>query len=177
MTDNMRSRVLGMILGSVSKGQFPQREPVAFFYGHVAKEGETPTHPINGVGYVGWIGPKLPDTDLLYSLIHKSLASNIYYFVASEKAGEAYNTATSAGARIEIAAEATHRWEVWELIEDTAEWVESFSSDDRNFHNIKATGLIWVNYDIYHKDSRTVPEELRGTLYASADPDPVPIYE
>ena len=39
----------------------PHREPVAFLYGHVAKEGETPTHTINGVGYVGVVAPKLPD--------------------------------------------------------------------------------------------------------------------
>lgn len=53
MTDEKRSRVLGMILGSVSRGQFPQREPVAFLYGHVAKEGETPTNTTNGVDDVG----------------------------------------------------------------------------------------------------------------------------
>lgn len=43
--------------------QFPNREPVAFLYGHVAKEGETPTHTINGVGYVGAELPALPVED------------------------------------------------------------------------------------------------------------------
>jgi hypothetical protein len=39
MTEEMRSRLLGMILGRVSRGQFPQREPVAFLYNGVRLPG------------------------------------------------------------------------------------------------------------------------------------------
>ena len=42
----------------------PKGEPVAFLYGRVAKEGETPTHTIDGVDYVGAV---LQDIDDLWT--------------------------------------------------------------------------------------------------------------
>ena len=63
MTNDMRSRVLGHIMAALSRGTFPTREPVAWLYGHVAKEGETPTHTINGVDYVGVVAPKIPQVE------------------------------------------------------------------------------------------------------------------
>ena len=60
----MKSKLAGLIMAWCAPvRQFPQREPVAFLYGHVAKEGETPTHTINGVRYVGVVAPKLPAVD------------------------------------------------------------------------------------------------------------------
>lgn len=64
MTEEKRSRVLGMILASVSRGVFPQR----YLYGHVAKDGETVPDglikcTINGTDYVGAVLPQLPEWD------------------------------------------------------------------------------------------------------------------
>lgn len=54
MWENARSFLIGLAIAfagkplPISQG----KEPVAFLYGHVAKEGETPTHTIDGVDEV-----------------------------------------------------------------------------------------------------------------------------
>ena len=58
-----RSFKLGLALGLSGKPiqlAPPQESPIGFFYGQLAKDGEVPTHTINGVDYVGAILPKLP---------------------------------------------------------------------------------------------------------------------
>lgn len=52
----------GFIIGQALKPiLWRAKEPIGYLYGHVAKEGETPTHTIDGVDYVGVITPKLPE--------------------------------------------------------------------------------------------------------------------
>lgn len=81
-----RSFWLGVALGLAGKG-LPkmEKQPIGYLYGHVAKEGETPTHPnINGKDYVGvvlwdierWYTPELQKE---YPYVH------IFYIPSSDK--------------------------------------------------------------------------------------------
>lgn len=54
---------LGWLTGKRIASQ-RRKPPVGYLYGHVAKEGETPTHTINGVDYVGAV---LPDINAVWT--------------------------------------------------------------------------------------------------------------
>lgn len=137
-----------------------------------------PVSGIVGYSYNGTVLSELPESELPYSLVHKSESANDYYFIASERAGEVYNTIMPSNLRIEIGSESTtHRWKTWKLSEGTTEWVEHRGSDTVYYENFKANTLIWTNCDMYYKDSTTVTEDLRGTLYVSASSDPILVYE
>ena len=41
------------------KSNQPKRELIGYLYGHITKEGETPTHTINGINYTGIVLPRL----------------------------------------------------------------------------------------------------------------------
>ena len=69
MWEHTKSFLIGLALGlagkplPISQG----KEPIGYLYGHIAKEGETATHTIDGVGYVGVVCPDIasvPSEDL-----------------------------------------------------------------------------------------------------------------
>jgi hypothetical protein len=174
MTEEMRSRVLGMILGSVSRGQFPQREPIGYLYGHVAKEGETPTHTINGVGYVGVVAPGLPVVDGYdYMAISRFVSNGVTTYTADFTTVKLVSNEVAFGYRIgfdnSIYAEgylgqyrlSESKWEqlAIDMTIDTSS--DFFKYDTENDH------LIWTNHDIVNED---------GTVYLAAI-EPIPIYE
>lgn len=160
MTEEMISRVKGMIAALVSRGQFPKREPVAFLYGHVAKEGETPTHTINGVEYVGEILPEVQKTHAYVYIGTLDVLGNTYcawyaseYPFYMDSVGcttEGYGSILSGAVRTPIHA--------------GSEWDCTDISWDANNHG----GLpIWANHDILSED---------GAVYLAAS-DPIPVYE
>lgn len=151
----MRSFAMGMLPGAVSRAQFPQaqKEPVAYLYGQVAKEGETPTHTIDGVGYVGAVLPKLPEWDreaYPYAVIFQRGGHGLrcaskpwvwtgLMFDSDGKAIEAYCSMSA---------------DVWGEF-------EKLSTADR------VSGFFWTNHDILNSD---------GTVYLAASA-PIPVYE
>lgn len=171
MTDKMRSFLKGLALGLAGKPlEFaPGEEPTAFFYGRVAKEGETPTHTFDGVDYVGAILPPLPEWDKTvypYALITEVVQGERYHFVAFSTKPMAhpdnimpeyiwYGTQpTDDGATIEYICRTT----------DNDGWV--FKHDSSYFRD-PLFNLRWANHDALNTD---------GTIYLSAI-DPIPIYE
>ena len=164
MTEEMVSRVKGTILGLVSRGQFPQREPVAYLYGHVAKEGETPTHTINGVEYVGAVLPALPEYDktvyqyatLFYH--ETSTVSQYVVFVTDIRPyAEEYNVRIQAGSKCTVS----------EINVGEAEWGTFYESDFPNGGLIDNDLIIWSNFDLLFED---------GSVFLDAS-DPIQIYE
>lgn len=183
MTEEMRSRLLGMILASVSRGVFPQREPIGYLYGHVAKEGETPTHTINGVDYVGVVLPKLPEYDeeaYQYEVIARPMPLNKNYLLLISPSVSYYFTDEGQGgyklagdtlyytypAKMGYDAETET---IYFYPEDGAEWrFNSIVEDGSSFLNSGAIDVtVWGNFDVLNEDG-----EVRR-----AGTDPIPIYE
>lgn len=163
----------GIAIALLSKGrQFPHREPVAFLYGHVAKEGETPTHTINGVGYVGVIAPKLPvewNTDERpYGLIHTYGSTNELRLTTTKIPLGLYDLGGDGNY--------TLSWEPdWgaspeEFVNDGMNWVSYWYTPP----HIEFSSCIWSNYAIKDKIGATGPV---GDVYREADIDPIPVYE
>lgn len=165
MTDEKRSRVLGMILGSVSRGQFPQREPVAFLY--------------NGV--------RLPDIDSVwtdketypYAMIWRYRFPDGSQYPYADDKTRVYFSNLPFGTRKGYTADGRvmynpHEEAILHLVSrfpygevDWAVGTEvnrlgagSYYQDDVIF--------IWSNYDII--------DENNGTLYLAAS-EPIPVYE
>lgn len=163
----IKSKLAGIIAAWCAPvRQFPKptAEPVAFLYGHIAKEGETPTHSINGVDYVGWIGPKLPVYDqskYKYALLGYSVSNRPYELaVSSLPMREGFLTHIDADGSIGID---------WLFNEDTGEWQYPTPWDDTNGpFSLPKTPAIWANFDVMKSDGTTV------SVKAS---DPIPVYE
>jgi hypothetical protein len=173
MTDEKRSRVLGMILGSVSRGQFPQREPVAFLYGHVAKEGETPTHTINGVGYVGVVAPKIPVVPEISGGFQNLLIAEDWFWGAPPYY-DMYCFPDKPSTFIDLNGNTAHGFPSGA---ETVVLHSGINIDTGTAWNLKEEttdtycrlpAIIWANYDVLNEDGKT--------LYLSASA-PVPIYE
>ena len=141
-------------------------EPVAYLYGHVAKEGETPTHTIDGVGYVGAVLPKLPEWDTVaypYAVIGYFIASvcHLYYaaepFTTDSLGRIAENSILNGGGNI-----SQYKY----TIGDSA-WSEEGA--------YKSTGIepLWANFALYYGSKHY--EYPNGLCIAASDP--IPIYE
>lgn len=174
MTDEKRSRVLGMILGSVSRGQFPQREPVAFLYGHVAKEGETPTHTINGVGYVGAV---LPNIGSIYT---REVRNNFpYAFIYYHTEGSSFYVLRCHSEEPGVASKSNHTFIPYDTNNKgqfmSTVWGEGKTNsfgDPIGFTGALLSvteGIIWTNFDLRYRGTNEV--------YFPKSPDPIPIYE
>ena len=174
MTEEKRSRVLGMILASVSRGVFPQREPIGYLYGHVAKEGETPTHTINGVDYVGAVLPKLPEWDRQkypYAYIYYSsiFGYSLFYsgaqLYAEYHEGKGRYRITSCGVPV-----AARQWwyqnERWDHLSQIDTWLIDYVGT-----------TIWSNADMYLVvTDESGNQTLTDTVYLP-ESEPVPVYE
>lgn len=157
----MKRKLAGLIMAWCAPvRQFPQREPVAFLYGHVAKEGETPTHTINGVGYVGVAAPKIPvvegyDNALIVEMLDSP--GNYQAFYSAEKA---YAPDDSA-AKYDGPCRAFYYYpdfkDNWNAM--TVEGSQTFSE---LFYTV-----LWANHDILNSD---------GAVYFGKS-ETIPIYE
>ena len=163
---DFRSRVLGTIIGTLSRGSFPKREPVAFLYGHVAKEGETPTHSINGVDYVGVVAPKLPDRDkekYPYCTIFIGLTHEEIDFRASSA------TVLKSVTTNNLVHTAYSEYRTFYTWEGREQWNEQgVSTAGSNTVYCGADKLLWTNHDIKDKN---------GVVQITKSADPIPIYE
>jgi hypothetical protein len=55
------SMTLGWLTGKRIASQRRKKELIGYLYGHVVKEGETPTHIVGGVDYVGALLPNIDE--------------------------------------------------------------------------------------------------------------------
>lgn len=81
------SLLMGYRVGQMIRGMRVKREPETFLYAHMARDGETATHTIDGVGYVGAVLPDINTvwTDELkkqypYAAICRTCFSSVYYY-------------------------------------------------------------------------------------------------
>lgn len=146
----MRSFVMGMLPGEVSRAQFPQaqKEPVAYLY--------------NGVRL-----PKLPEWDketYPYAWIYQAISSGTYYLRISDTPvvrrlypdyGTASFYSSGTGCRFN---NTNGKWEQFDI-----EWGEPFD----NYFPESRYLTIWVNQDMLNSD---------GTVYLAASA-PIPVYE
>lgn len=164
MTEEMRSRLLGMMMGRVSRGVFPktQREPIGYLYGHVAKEGETPTHIINGVGYVGAVLPLIPWGDC---------PGMPFAFISGgehDDGGYEYHLTLMESFEVKSYGLDVSDYGTAFFVSDffgKKEWINaSFYYGDIEFYN--AERFVWSNFDVVGPD---------GTIYLEKSA-PIPIY-
>lgn len=159
MTEEMRSRVLGAMMACVSRGVFlqPNAEPVAFLYGRAPKEGETPTHTIDSVDYVGVVLPPLPEWDTEaypYALISAAYWAHKQLFCfASAPVG------TKGGGVSALTEPISYLWYNW----TAGEWTEGVAEIGSQFG-----APYWTNWGVLCEDE---------SLYMEKSPDPIPIYE
>ena len=127
-----------------------------YLYGHRAKDGETPTHTIDGVGYIGVVAPDIytvytPELQeqCRYALVAShSIWANIPHLAIMESPAVFENGI--AGDDCDYVFNKIQSSEVWER-------TSAFST--------VLEGVVWSNYDLYDKD---------GSLVCSKT-DPVPV--
>jgi hypothetical protein len=168
---------LGVALGLAGIGLPKVEKSVAYLYGHVAKEGETPTHTINGVGYVGAVLPKLTDRDK-----EKYPYVCIGICTVSPRYVDCFAVASVAPLWSKKSTSLTHGlyfsspclrifeylygssykepWPAWEETNEAWEIAGNFGFSERNY-------IFWANHDIYWDD---------GNLLCAASV-PIPVYE
>jgi hypothetical protein len=155
---NLKDFATGFALGLAGK-PFPlpqgEKEPVAYLYGHVATEGETPTHTINGVGYVGVVLPKLPTSDCEYAVIavNDSGVYSVFFSSAVSSINSVYLVFSNRDTYYRYA------------------FVDGgWTYRDTNTGPVAVqVSPIWANYDVRYGGS--------GAPIVVAKSDPVPVYE
>lgn len=165
----------GLSLGLCGKALPWKAEPVAWLYGHVAKEGETPTHTIDGVDYVGVVLPKLPvwnETAYPYAVITARYVTNVDSGAYILRLVDRPFVPSWTEAKIDPgSAYIAYRTYTDPFYEDTAAWgawefYESGTADDSTV-GITKVNAQWANTDIVDAfDSIICPKF-----------EPIPIYE
>lgn len=132
------------------------KEPIGFLYGREAKEGETPTHIIDDVDYVGAILPPLPEWDK---------TAYPYAFLVEDYFGEAYH--------MFLTAEPTYHYNTagnWSVsFEKAYQYAPAtgWSDYDTTINGVVPDVINWANFDLMSEDEKVY---LEGT-------EPIPIYE
>lgn len=161
----IRDYLNGLVMALCSpRRAFPQREPepepepepIGYLYGHIAKEGETPTHTINGVDYVGFItpAPPAPFTEYKYQWMHKE--STRYDAHCANSINYSYNS--------------SGRWAIgYDAYTFRMEYEEGWHRKPGGAPDKTAVDpTTWANFTIYNEN---------GSVYLEKCPDPIPIYE
>lgn len=139
-------------------------EPVAYLYGHVAGEGETPAHIVDGVGYVGAILPPLPEWDretyphaiLTHNFRGDSVASLTQYSMSVSSKLIFQNNEESG--LFGVCVEGSFHYK------RSNGWGD-FEQKDSNVANYDI--VVWANFDVLNED---------GSIYLEKS-DRIPIYE
>lgn len=151
---------MGMYLLGVCSPRraFPQREPIGYLYGHIAKDGETPTHTINGVDYVGNVLPKAPEVEGYEYAFYVGYIGGYMGHLYLCKNEITFSDGTfKIGSHISVTCRSSSGWgDIREITgESTAVW-----QPDKF--------VCWTNTDIINADD--------GSVFLHAI-DPIPIYE
>ncbi len=165
----LRDFKVGMAIGLFCPAEVESKSvPIAYLYGHVAKEGETPTHTINGVDYVGAVlpdiytvyTPELQETHPFAVMWHEE-SRNKYYAVVSSEPLTPINVG-SYGTGFQ-----PNRLTSVESTVTDGNWAEFESNQYIGGIGYGRWPIIWCNYDLINED---------GSLFLAATV-PVPVYE
>lgn len=169
MAFDLKSWLTGFALGlagkplPISQG----KEPIGYLYGHIAKEGETATHTIDGVGYVGAV---LPNIDSVWTDELKKMYKYAYMYL--DKDTSAYTLVVNSvpiyyikesfrGAYLSLMSYFRYKLNggVWEFVEKDGV-VPIYIKEIDDFG--------WTNFDIC---------TYEGDILYLAASEPIPIYE
>lgn len=179
MTEKMRSFVNGILMGLCGHplAQGEPKEPIGYLYGHIAKEGETATHTIDGVGYVGNVlpniesvyTPELQET-YPYALINREDYNRhddgwLYLYLADQPIEKVFGRLSVTGANYIVYKVHTYAEVVTQA---TWEFVKSDKADEYA-ELTDSIWLMWTNTDIYDTGIEVA--------LAAADCVCIPIYE
>ena len=169
-TRDLRTYCLGIALELMKKALPISKKIPKFLYGHIAKEGDTPTHTINGVDYVGEVLPALPEWDRKtypYAAIGRGwplattyllLVSTVPFARKVESNGIEYTmTSVEGSTGLSCRLYTQHDTEVLN------EWIIR----EITYTNQVVNQGFWSNHDILKED---------GTVYLAAS-EPIPVYE
>jgi hypothetical protein len=126
MTAELRSRVLGLILGRLSRGGFPQREPVAWLYNGV----RLPKLPaVHNLGNDKWI---ILNSKSTYVLRGNSVLSTIALIDGEYYVHQAYSDS-----------------DIYHLSSDGSAWVYYHTgTGDWEEKDIPLSKVVWTKHDI-----------------------------
>lgn len=173
MTEKMKSFVKGIMAGLVTKARMPQgKELIGYFYGHVAKEDETPTDIIDDVGYVGAVlhdvysvNGDWYDTEL-YRIVYRQgdefrLVLFPYAFSYITEAGASY-IATIGG-------NLTTAWLAYKA--GNYYWNRASTGNNTTLKLLIPTeNIVWTSHDLLYENSTDI-------FLATSDCICIPIYE
>lgn len=163
---NLKSWLIGFVLGLSGKPYPIQNaQPTIFLYGHVAKEGETPTCIINDIGYIGAVLSKLPEWDR---------ETYPYALITSREGDYNYKTLYLLD-RVEYYyhdPDNLNRWSfslpngylIASYNKSRTEW-EDFEKRNYTVLNVYDNPFKWSNFDVINED---------GSVYLAVS-DPVPV--
>ena len=124
---DLRSRVLGTIFGTLSRGTFPQRNPVAWLYNGVRLPGLPVVEGLSSAG--------------IYKIYSNGLP--VYFLVLSANEME-----TESGLKgVFNAPIARYRYD-----QDSDSWTLVAELTEGSWSTM-LTGFVWATYDIYYHDS------------------------
>lgn len=177
---------LGFIMGLLCPSEKRVEEPVAYLYGHVAKEGEAVTHVVNGVSYVGAVLPKVPERDRekypYVSIIKKSGYSwggdyDLAYLCFSDTPLLVEDDDT-----MSLHSKATFVSYVIDYIDGETDWQYRDEEEDKEVAIFSLPSVLlpapftYINYDAYYDEY--AGDGVAGTLaLAKSDFVCIPIYE
>lgn len=154
----------------------PQREPVAFLYGRVAKEGETPTHTIDGVDYVGAVTTDIqsvytPELQQQFPHAHVAYRLNQLEFPVLVLTDTPIVTGykTYMGYQIlQVVSQDGSTGEVYKYSSDN-QWVHHADIDASHYYGNPASYAVWSNHAILNEDGTPHLDETETVK--------IPIYE
>ena len=169
-TFDLKSWLIGYALGLSGK-PLPIKVPVGYLYAHVARDGETPTHTIDGVGYVGAVLPDINEvwTDEVkaeypYACIIYYPETNVYglYFMQNPASYTAYYDSFSGPAVVDLG-----NCSSYFLYPNSNSWA-FYENSVTHATEISGSFVVWCSYDMSNTDDNSV--------YLAAL-DPIPINE
>lgn len=153
---DFRSRVLGTIIGTLSRGSFPKREPVAFLY--------------NGVRL-----PGLPVVEgFEFEVLTRHVVDGTERYQLSVFAAPFYAQTFSDGITY-VRSNPSAKYQKWVCnAPDFSEWkLES----EGNWWAISYEDVCWTNQNIYFGDLVNGEIVYSDELFMTKSPAPVPVYE
>lgn len=154
----------------------PKGKPVAFLYGRVAKEGETPTHTINGGDYVGVVSTDIcsvytPELQQQFPYAHVAYRLNQLEFPVLVLTDTPIVTGykTYMGYQIlQVVSQDGATGECYKYSSDN-QWVHHANIDASHYYRNPASYAVWSNHAILNEDGTPHLDETETVK--------IPIYE
>ena len=167
----LRSFKMGLALGLTGVPlPFPKKKLIGFLYGHIAQEGETPTHTINGVDYVGAVLPKVPEWDKKkypHAYLRYVADYDYYRFFAFTQRPFVDNRNNS----LQLHHTGDYFYtRIGEYTGSTEHWKEPSESSYSMMYSEPSDAIyLWADFDMINEED--------GSIYFAKCPAPVVVYE